>query len=715
MTTPYIDPNLIFAENAPVQDKPAAFSNYDKGWDESRNNDGRPLIPQMNYLTQQADLKNLYIHENGAALPYKDGIAYEENAVVVKDGVLQQWRGGGWKKLDSADQIFDESGKTQQEINDLTGAPYRVKVGGYNIGERVVLDNGDIVRNTVVGNTVDPNLNPEGWINISRSRKAFPSVLDNPKVKGDGVINDSVALQQYFRAADDNRKSSIFFPLRDFNYLLQSHLVVQEPLMIYGDAGATYSRGDGKDGKIIIGANADYAFNLGNERTYSSTEQNVDSKKSRNGADNWTLKNLAFAQAEGVPAFTKTAIKHTAATDGPDRGFIMREVSAKGLKHVLHVTNQDKATQLANLIVENCCLSECDLPVFVEGMVNGLRFVGNQSEQNINGSIKGTFSGPITIEDNMLEGQKNPLEMVIPEITGNRPKVSFKRNYLEANVGDFILKLRSSSLDAELELAQNYLWTSTTKDFVQIDGATGRWNIQNKENRAIAFLHSTTVARSSSMFGFARYYKQYLDRSRYGASVYTANFQDIGQRSGGVSANISKTNPVLNHPIYGGLHYIEGQSYILIPRSVVAEDVIVVNLLVSAESKNDYFLQCFNSNYSSNIAETALSLAADTANELTLLTVAFRVSGDSSDLRFRVYSPTQATGDRKIFGLSVENLGQHVANTSKNIYPALPDLSRQALFTPATNQADSVAIDVAGLKTDFNALLAKLKNSGQMQ
>ena len=41
MTTPYIDPNLIFAENAPTQDKPAAFENYDKGWDESRKNDGR--------------------------------------------------------------------------------------------------------------------------------------------------------------------------------------------------------------------------------------------------------------------------------------------------------------------------------------------------------------------------------------------------------------------------------------------------------------------------------------------------------------------------------------------------------------------------------------------------------------------------------------------------------------------------------------------------
>lgn len=119
MTTPYIDPNLIFAENAPVQDKPAAFSNYDKGWDESRKNDGRPLIPQMNYLAQQADLKNLYIHENGAALPYKDGITYEENAVVVKDGVLQQWEGGDWVIVSEQEvkRYLLDAGITEAELD----------------------------------------------------------------------------------------------------------------------------------------------------------------------------------------------------------------------------------------------------------------------------------------------------------------------------------------------------------------------------------------------------------------------------------------------------------------------------------------------------------------------------------------------------------------------------------------------------------------------
>lgn len=161
MTTPYIDPNIIFAENAPIQDKPAAFANYDKGMDETRKNEGRPTIPQFNFLQQQNDLKNRYIHENGAALPYKEGVAYEENAIVVKDGELQQWKGGEWIDVSSqevkkyllaagvdeseldgdynylmqrlaqiavdkgwdASFVVDASGKTQQEINNRLEIP----------------------------------------------------------------------------------------------------------------------------------------------------------------------------------------------------------------------------------------------------------------------------------------------------------------------------------------------------------------------------------------------------------------------------------------------------------------------------------------------------------------------------------------------------------------------------------------------------------------
>lgn len=112
------DFNLIFASQAPSQDLPAAFNNYARGWDEARKNNGKPTIKQFNYLIQQLDLKALWMIQNGAALPFDETVDYAEGAVVVKDGVLQQWKSGVWKKpTQTADQIFDESGLSQQDIN----------------------------------------------------------------------------------------------------------------------------------------------------------------------------------------------------------------------------------------------------------------------------------------------------------------------------------------------------------------------------------------------------------------------------------------------------------------------------------------------------------------------------------------------------------------------------------------------------------------------
>lgn len=96
MTTPYIDPNIVFASDAPAQDKPPAFNNYVKGMDETRLNEGRPTIKQFNFIQQQNDFKFLYIHERGACLPFVEGFPYENNAIVFKDGLIQQKNGASW-------------------------------------------------------------------------------------------------------------------------------------------------------------------------------------------------------------------------------------------------------------------------------------------------------------------------------------------------------------------------------------------------------------------------------------------------------------------------------------------------------------------------------------------------------------------------------------------------------------------------------------------
>lgn len=176
MPTQKIDPKVIFASDAPAIDKPPVFSDKTKGWDVARANDGRPQIKEMNKMQQDTDLKILWLNEN-AVLPYDASIDYPDGAVAIKDGSFKQLSSGswvefldnfadkdavkrgianrydssltynsgdrvvlangdivkstiadntanpnvdmtGWVKTNSASQIFDESGLSQQDIND---------------------------------------------------------------------------------------------------------------------------------------------------------------------------------------------------------------------------------------------------------------------------------------------------------------------------------------------------------------------------------------------------------------------------------------------------------------------------------------------------------------------------------------------------------------------------------------------------------------------
>lgn len=113
------DIKQIFADQAPSIDKPASFANYPRGWDTSRPNNGKPTIKQFNYLQQRTDQNFLWIHQNGAALPYDATMEYAEGAPVVKEGKLQQKQGDSWVSVgvSTAAELMDASGKSQQEVN----------------------------------------------------------------------------------------------------------------------------------------------------------------------------------------------------------------------------------------------------------------------------------------------------------------------------------------------------------------------------------------------------------------------------------------------------------------------------------------------------------------------------------------------------------------------------------------------------------------------
>jgi hypothetical protein len=111
-----------------------------------------------NYVDDKDDeLRNYLlnaIQEQGVALDQ-----LEEYYSYLMQQLAQVAIDRGW----AASFIVSADGSTQQEINDFGGAKWWDKPLGYGIGATVKLDNGDIVKSTVDGNTHNPNTDMTGW------------------------------------------------------------------------------------------------------------------------------------------------------------------------------------------------------------------------------------------------------------------------------------------------------------------------------------------------------------------------------------------------------------------------------------------------------------------------------------------------------------------------------------------------------------------------
>ena len=145
------DVTQIFAIQAPSVDLPPTFANYPRGWDTARSNNGKPTIKQFNYIQQRTDQNVLWIHQNGAALPYDATMEYAENAHVVKDGELQKKQGASWVSAANKGYNLD----------------YFVDGKSYPLHAEIMLANGDTVQSTIANNTANPNVDMTGWVIVS--------------------------------------------------------------------------------------------------------------------------------------------------------------------------------------------------------------------------------------------------------------------------------------------------------------------------------------------------------------------------------------------------------------------------------------------------------------------------------------------------------------------------------------------------------------------
>lgn len=79
-----------------------------------------------------------------------------------------------------------------QAVAEFTALPF-VPGESYGVNRRVQLDNGDIVKSTVAGNTANPNFDMTGWFQTSIFTHL--NIVDNWGAKGDGVTQDTSSIQ----------------------------------------------------------------------------------------------------------------------------------------------------------------------------------------------------------------------------------------------------------------------------------------------------------------------------------------------------------------------------------------------------------------------------------------------------------------------------------------------------------------------------------------
>lgn len=498
-------------------------------------------------------------------------------------------------------------------------------------------------------------------------------------------IPETHKIQQYFNEADSNRYSSVDLCLDRFDYLIDQTIIVQEPITVFGRSGTTYGRGKDKKGSIVVARGLDVAFDLGNSRTWEYQIGDDWIKTSSNPADHWEFNHVRVqTQDLSESNLSQTAFKHTTATDGPDRGINFVGVSARGFGKVIHFVDNGGLTQAATVNIESCVLSNNKKVVVADNCVYGLRFVNNQAEQCKDSIISGKFSAGITIENNMLEGNYNCIDLKSNLRVGYSPQITIGSNYFEWNKGDYVMSFEGAGLwdtsFPEIHINPNFGYELETTDYARF---SERSLVKYNDNKP-----------ATLMYGFDGVYGTKLTNDKVNHFIVRSNID--GSFNCSISQNPNDLTTLKDSEEFNHFNIlsdktikIDGHEYAYInnyykgfdgfkPTTEYFEigDVIEVNFLLSDI-------------YSENVIKSHFAIGAyDDANgdvvfqlnsvgstksdrQLTVVTGVCTVSKNKLNPTFRFFSVENHEMEGKLLGISYRNHKKINTNTI-NITPRRP-------------------------------------------
>ncbi|TMV42741.1 hypothetical protein FE783_37010 [Paenibacillus mesophilus] len=335
-----------------------------------------------------------------------------------------------------ASAIVDVSGKSQQQINDnqmrKNGECLSVKDYGAVASEHLVSDWYSVG---------SPNY--KGYADLAAVQADYPFIVD-----GSESI-DYVAFQANVYDSIFIGTNKIFIPFDNAEkyYLNRTVKIPASGFLIEGNRTPSYHVHN-QGGYIYANETVTNLFNYGVGGAYASNQL--------------TLDGIAMLGKGGK---TQTFMLHDANNNGPHRGVALKNCSGRDFDNIIKLDPTNPTyLSAANVVVDgSCCFINNNNVVNAVQRLFGMRISGIQSEQGAR--YTGYIDGGVTVVDNMLEGQSNPIT-----IESNQPSVVIQNNYFEAISGDYLSKTKGTNVNAIFDERPNYISSINSTDIHRLSG-----------------------------------------------------------------------------------------------------------------------------------------------------------------------------------------------------------------------------------------------------
>lgn len=267
-------------------------------------------------------------------------------------------------------------------------------------------------------------------------RPEWFGALGNYNTGSDTGNNDSTAFQIAINTIERENLNSL--QITSSRYYFEKTVIIRDGgWMLKGPNGVHRPEGNLYNGYITGKSGLDSLIDYGNNSSTVIT-------------NHFSIEGVNFYGKNGT---IKKGIRYSESGEGPHRGFhviactfgsFQRAISFESTNPVsIHCATVNIESSYIRGVTGNSYAVYASVPIY------GFRFVNNQSEQG--GRIGGKISGPVTITDNMLEGQNDTIF-----IDSGLSNIYIQNNYFEANSGSYVIKCTATNPYSSLIIKNNY-------------------------------------------------------------------------------------------------------------------------------------------------------------------------------------------------------------------------------------------------------------------